>query len=443
MLAHGDLSTLIKSGVQFGLFGGAVSQPRHPLAPRHLPARHHQPEAARLLRDDRARPRLRRRRPRDHDHLRPGDRRVRGALRDAGGHQGLHRQRRPRRVDGRRLRPAAGARHATTGARDPGADPRRATATTCPASPPATTASKGGLLGVDNGTLRFDRVRVPRRMLLDRYGGVDDDRHLHVADRATRTGASSPCSARWCAAGSASPPAAAIAARRALSIATRYALQRRQFTAPDRPDGVVLLDYLTHQRRLLPAIARAYALGFAQNELTDGPRPHPGRRRAHRARPARAGDAGRRAEGDDHPVRQRHHPGVPRGVRRRRLHVGEPAGRAAGRRRHLRHVRGRQHRAAAAGGQGAAHRLQAGVGRPRPGRHGAGHRPGRRRHGAGAHRGQPADRPAGGDGATASGGAGAGRPGLARLPVRGAGTALAGVAGSPDARRRPAATSTP
>jgi acyl-CoA oxidase len=59
-----------------------------------------------------------------------------------------------------------------------------------------------------------------------------------------------------------------IAARRALAIATRYALRRRQFTAPDRPDGVVLLDYLTHQRRLLPAIARAYAFGFAQNELT-------------------------------------------------------------------------------------------------------------------------------------------------------------------------------
>ncbi|MGB5951505.1 MAG: acyl-CoA dehydrogenase family protein, partial [Ornithinimicrobium sp.] len=35
--------------------------------------------------------------------------------------------------------------------------------------------AKGGLAGVDNGTLMFDQVRVPRRMLLDRYGGVNAD----------------------------------------------------------------------------------------------------------------------------------------------------------------------------------------------------------------------------------------------------------------------------
>lgn len=51
------------------------------------------------------------------------------------------------------------------------------------------------------------------------------------------------------------------------TIATRYALNRRQFPAHGRTDGVLLLDYLTHQTRLLPRIARAYALGFAHNEL--------------------------------------------------------------------------------------------------------------------------------------------------------------------------------
>ena len=34
---------------------------------------------------------------------------------------------------------------------------------------------KLGLNGVDNGRLRFDRVRVPREALLDRYAAVDDD----------------------------------------------------------------------------------------------------------------------------------------------------------------------------------------------------------------------------------------------------------------------------
>lgn len=56
--------------------------------------------------------------------------------------------------------------------------------------------------------------------------------------------------------------------RKGLTIATKYAEQRRQFPAPGHPDGVVLLDYLAHQRKLLPTIAAAYAYGFAQNQLT-------------------------------------------------------------------------------------------------------------------------------------------------------------------------------
>jgi acyl-CoA oxidase len=127
--------------------------------------------------------------------------------------------------------------------------------------------AKGGLNGIDNGRLRFSRVRVPRQMLLNRYGGVDEDgRYASPIDNANRrffTMLGTLVRGRVCIAAG-----GGIAARRALSIATRYALQRRQFTAPGRPDGVLLLDYLTHQRRLLPAIARSYALGFAQNELT-------------------------------------------------------------------------------------------------------------------------------------------------------------------------------
>ncbi|WP_084040055.1 acyl-CoA dehydrogenase [Demequina sp. NBRC 110053] len=125
---------------------------------------------------------------------------------------------------------------------------------------------KGGLLGVDNGTIRFDHVRVPRRMLLDRYGGVTEDgvysSPIDNANRRFFTMLGTLVRGRVCVGGG-----GGITARRALSIATRYALGRRQFPAPGRPDGVLLLDYLVHQKRLLPRIARAYALGFAQNEL--------------------------------------------------------------------------------------------------------------------------------------------------------------------------------
>jgi acyl-CoA oxidase len=127
--------------------------------------------------------------------------------------------------------------------------------------------AKGGLLGVDNGTLRFERVRVPRRMLLDRYGGVNEaGRYSSPIDNPNRrffTMLGTLVRGRICVGAG-----AGIAARRGLSIATRYALTRRQFAASGHPEGVLLADYLIHQRRLLPLIARSYALGFAQNEVT-------------------------------------------------------------------------------------------------------------------------------------------------------------------------------
>ena len=44
-------------------------------------------------------------------------------------------------------------------------------------------------------------------------------------------------------------------------------MERRQFAAPDDEGEVLIMDYLVHQRRLFPLIARSYALQFAQNEL--------------------------------------------------------------------------------------------------------------------------------------------------------------------------------
>ena len=38
-------------------------------------------------------------------------------------------------------------------------------------------------------------------------------------------------------------------------------------SAPDDDSEVLIMDYLVHQRRLFPLIAKSYALQFAQNEL--------------------------------------------------------------------------------------------------------------------------------------------------------------------------------
>ena len=127
---------------------------------------------------------------------------------------------------------------------------------------------KGGLHGVDNGTIAFDQVRVPRRMLLDRYGGIDDS-GTYVSDiegdsKRFFTMLGTLVRGRICVAAG-----AAVSSRKALSIATRYAERRRQFSAPGHDGEVVLLDYLAHQRKLLPAIATAYAHTFALNEIVE------------------------------------------------------------------------------------------------------------------------------------------------------------------------------
>ncbi|MCW2652969.1 MAG: acrC 1 [Mycobacterium sp.] len=125
---------------------------------------------------------------------------------------------------------------------------------------------KGGLPGVDNGRIVFDHVRIPRDNLLNKYGDVAADgtysSPIENPSRRFFTMLGTLVRGRVTVGGS-----AAAAARVALDIATRYALLRRQFSAPGEDQEVLLMDYLVHQRRLLPLIARSYALQFAQNEL--------------------------------------------------------------------------------------------------------------------------------------------------------------------------------
>ncbi|HET8599754.1 MAG TPA: acyl-CoA dehydrogenase [Segeticoccus sp.] len=125
---------------------------------------------------------------------------------------------------------------------------------------------KAGLNGVDNGTLAFDHVRVPRKGLLSHYGDVAADgtysSPIENPDRRFFTMLGALVRGRISIGG-----AAGSATRTALSIAVRYGLQRRQFTRPADRAEVVLLDYLTHQRTLLPRVATSYALAFAQDRL--------------------------------------------------------------------------------------------------------------------------------------------------------------------------------
>ena len=124
---------------------------------------------------------------------------------------------------------------------------------------------KAGLNGVDNGRLAFDRVRVPRESLLNRFGdvAVDGTYSSPIEGDARRFFTMLGTLIRGRVSVGAS---AGSATKRALTLAVRYAEVRRQFVTPDGAE-VVILDYLGHQRKLLPALATTYALHFAQDEL--------------------------------------------------------------------------------------------------------------------------------------------------------------------------------
>jgi len=120
---------------------------------------------------------------------------------------------------------------------------------------------KMGLNGVDNGRIWFDQVRIPRTAMLDRFAQVTPEGHYRssIANESRRffTMLSTLVTGRIGIAFS-----ALSAAKSALTIATRYAAQRRQFGPPGQSE-TLLLDYQTHQRRLMPLLANAYALDFA------------------------------------------------------------------------------------------------------------------------------------------------------------------------------------
>jgi len=125
---------------------------------------------------------------------------------------------------------------------------------------------KAGLNGVDNGRLVFDHVRIPREALLNRFADVAEDgtysSSIENENRRFFTMLGTLVRGRISVAGG-----AGSAAQKALALAIRYGSTRRQFADPTTGEEVALLDYRAHQRKLLPALATTYALHLAQEDL--------------------------------------------------------------------------------------------------------------------------------------------------------------------------------
>jgi acyl-CoA oxidase len=263
-LAFGDLSVLVKVGVQFGLFGGAIlmlgSKRHHDACLEDLIAGRllgcfamtesghgsnvqalgttasYDPETDELVLttpDDESR--------KDYigNAAQHADAAVVFAQLEVGGERhGVHAFLVPVRRDGRLL---PGVRVEDDGL-------------------------KMGLNGVDNGRLWFDGVRIPRGNLLNRFADITDGglytSPIHNPDKRFFTMLGTLVQGRVCVGG-----AGINAAKVALTLAVRYAVRRRQFNATSSDEEELLLDYGLHQRRLFPLLAENYALHFAQETL--------------------------------------------------------------------------------------------------------------------------------------------------------------------------------
>ncbi|KAK4577704.1 hypothetical protein RGQ29_027997 [Quercus rubra] len=143
---------------------------------------------------------------------------------------------------------------------------RDADGNVCPNIRIADCGHKIGLNGVDNGKIWFDNVRIPRENLLNSVADVSPDgQYLSaIKDPDQRFAAFlAPLTS-----GRITISASAIyTSKIGLAIAIRYSLTRRAFSVTPNGPEVLLLDYPSHQRRLLPLLAKTYAMSFGGNYL--------------------------------------------------------------------------------------------------------------------------------------------------------------------------------
>jgi acyl-CoA oxidase len=120
--------------------------------------------------------------------------------------------------------------------------------------------SKMGRHGVDNGWIQFTHVRVPRSHLLMKHTRVTRDGRVTEPPMAQLTYGALINGRVSMVVDSGN------VAKKALTIALRYAAIRRQFGHPNEPE-TKLLDYVIHQHRLIPLLAQAFAMHFTGKEV--------------------------------------------------------------------------------------------------------------------------------------------------------------------------------
>ncbi|GJY05039.1 acyl-coenzyme A oxidase 3, peroxisomal-like protein [Tanacetum coccineum] len=136
----------------------------------------------------------------------------------------------------------------------------------CPNVRIADCGHKIGLNGVDNGRIWFDHLRIPRENMLNSVADVSPDGQYlsSIKDPLQRFAAfMAPLTSGRVIIASSSVNATKIG----ITTAIRYSLSRRAFSIRPNEPEVLLLDYPSHQRRLLPLLAKTYVMNFGVNYL--------------------------------------------------------------------------------------------------------------------------------------------------------------------------------
>ncbi len=128
--------------------------------------------------------------------------------------------------------------------------------------------TKMGLNGVDNGRIWFDHVKVPASQLLNKYGDIDSKgiytSPISNPNKRFFVMLGTLVGGRICVG-----LGALSAAKTALAIAVEYALRRRQFALQEGVEESLIMDYPTHQHRLMPRIAQTIMYHHAIYKLAD------------------------------------------------------------------------------------------------------------------------------------------------------------------------------
>eukprot|EP00127_Corallochytrium_limacisporum_P002570 Clim_evm6s134 gene=Clim_evmTU6s134 len=124
--------------------------------------------------------------------------------------------------------------------------------------------AKMGRDEIDNGWIQFNQVRIPRTNMLMKWSQVKEDgTYVPPPKKELAYGALTGGRVEI-------TLQSALTMQAALTIAVRYSCVRRQFKEEDGDaQEMKIMDYQTHQRKLMPLLAQAYGYHFAGMRLRE------------------------------------------------------------------------------------------------------------------------------------------------------------------------------